>query len=68
MAPKVTVGTETDQTQKSTGAGDLDLPHLPSGFPIKGNLMPGFRHTLVGVGPICDAECTVTFTRESVIV
>ena len=30
--------------------------------------MSGFRHTLIGVGPICDTDCTVTFTRESLIV
>ena len=30
--------------------------------------MPGFRHTLVEVGPLCDADCTVNFTREAVIV
>ena len=30
--------------------------------------MPGFCHTLIGVGPIYYAYCTVKFTRESVIV
>ena len=30
--------------------------------------MPGFRQTLVGVGPLCDADCTFTFTSEAVIV
>ena len=30
--------------------------------------MPGFRHTLIGVVPLCDADCTVTFTCEAVIV
>ena len=30
--------------------------------------MPGFRHTLIWVCPICDANCTVTFTRKAVIV
>ena len=30
--------------------------------------MPGFRHTLIGVGPLCDANCTVTFKNEAVIV
>ena len=30
--------------------------------------MPIFFHTLIGVGPICDADCTVTFTREALIV
>ena len=67
-APKVAVVTATGQTQQSTGIGDLDLPRLPSGFPIKGHLVPGFRHTLVLVGPLCDADCTFTFTREAVIV
>ena len=30
--------------------------------------MPGFRYTLVGVGPLCDADCTVTFTRKAIII
>ena len=30
--------------------------------------MPGFRHTLICVGPLCDAACTVTFTHDAVIV
>ena len=30
--------------------------------------MPGFLHTLIGVGPLCDAYCTVTFARDAVIV
>ena len=30
--------------------------------------MLGFKHTLIGVGPLYDADCTVTFTRAAVIV
>ena len=30
--------------------------------------MLGFRHTFIGVDPLCDADCTVTFTRAAVIV
>ena len=30
--------------------------------------MPGFRHTLIGVGTLCDADCAVTFTSKAVIV
>ena len=67
-AKKVKVGTLTGQNQQSTRTGELDLPHIPLGFPIKGNLMSGFRHNLIGVGPLCDADCTVIFTREAVIV
>ena len=30
--------------------------------------MPCFLYTLIGVGPLCDTDCTVPFTSESVIV
>ena len=66
-APTVKVGTATDQKQQSTGTGDLNLPQLPSEFPITGHIMTGLHHTLIGVGPLCDAEYTVTFTRAEVI-
>ena len=67
-APKVTVETATGQSQKSTGTGELNFPKLPSGFPVTGHIMPGFRHTLIRVGPLFDADCTVTFTRAAVVV
>ena len=67
-APKVTVGTATGQTQSSTGTGELNIPKLPYYFPVTGHIMTGFKQTLIGVGPLCDADCTVTFTRAAVIV
>ena len=67
-APKVAVVTAIGQTQQSTGTGDLVLPYLPPGFPFKGHLIPGFPHTLIGVGPLWDKDCAVTFMREAVIV
>ena len=66
--PTVKVDTATGKKQQSTGTGDLNLPQIPSGLPITGHIMPGFRHTLIGVGPLCDADCTVAFTSEAVIV
>ena len=30
--------------------------------------MPGFNHTLLGVGPIYDADCTVNFSHDAVVV
>ena len=30
--------------------------------------MPDFNHTLLGVVPICDAECTVNFSNDAVMV
>ena len=68
LSPTVKVGTATGKTQHSTGTGDLNLPQLPSGLPITGHIMPGFRDTLIEVGPLCDTYCTVTFTCEAVIV
>ena len=55
-APTVKFGTETGQTQQSTGTGDLNLPHLQSGFPITGHLMPGFRHNLLVGGKLIKTE------------
>ena len=66
--PRVTLGTATRQTQQYAGTGNLALPHLLSGFSTKGNLLPGFRHTLIGLGTLCDADCAFTFTRKAVIV
>ena len=67
-ATKVTVGTATGQTKVFIGTGELNLPRLPDNFPVTGHIMPGFRHTLIGVGPLCDADCTVTFTSAVVVV
>ena len=30
--------------------------------------MPSFKHTLVDLGPICDADCTVLFSKRGVTV
>ena len=67
-SPKVTVGTATGQTQQSLGTGNPSLPHLLLRFPINGHIMPGFRHNLIGVGPLCDVEYTVTFTSKEIII
>ena len=67
-APKVTLGTATVQTQSSAGTGELNIPKIPYDFPVTGHIMPGFKHALIGVGPLFDADCTVTFTRAAVIV
>ena len=29
--------------------------------------MPSFHHNLIGLGPICDADCKVIFTKNNVI-
>ena len=37
-------------------------------FPTKGYIIPSFTNTLIGVGPICDANCTVIFKKKDVTV
>ena len=50
----------------SSSKCDLEIPQLPSDFPNTGHVMPGFQENLVVVGPICDANCTVTFKKNAV--
>ena len=67
-ATRVTVGTATGQTQQSARTVNLALPHIPSEFPIKGHVMPGFCNTLIEVGTLCNSNCAVTFTRKAGVV
>ena len=46
----------------------LPIHQLVSDFPTKGYIMPSFTNRLVGVGPICDADFTVVFTKKYVTV
>ena len=62
------MGTATGKVQHLTTTGQLALPNLPNTFSSTVHIMPGFNHTLLGVGPICDAGCTVTFICDSVVV
>ena len=62
------MGAATGQVQRSTATGQLALTNLPHTFPTTVHIMPGFNHTLLVVGPICDANFTVTFIRDAVVV
>ena len=66
QAPYIAVGTATGHVQRSTATAKLALSQLPSKFPRTGHVMPGFKHTLIGVGPICDANFSVLFNQDSV--
>lgn len=33
-----------------------------------GHIMPTFKNTLIGIGPIYDADCTFTFSKQDVTV
>ena len=58
----IRVGTANGQVANSSAMTTLPIPQVKSNFPTKSYIMPTFTNTLIGVGPICDADCTVTFT------
>ena len=45
---------------------DLVINQLPSDSSTTGHVIPGFQEYLVGVGPMCDANFTVTFSKYAV--
>ena len=64
----ITVGTVTGENQQYYGTATFNLPHLPSNFPQTGHVMHGFKHMLIGIGPLCDAKFTTPFSTDTVIV
>ena len=64
----IRVGTANGQVTNSTAMATLPIPRVKADFPTKVYIMPTFTNTLIGVGPICDADCTVVFKKEDVTV
>ena len=60
----ICVGTATGQVQQSAALCTLALPQLPTAV-YKGHILSIWMHSLVGVGTICDANCTVVFAKYS---
>ena len=67
-APPIQVGTASGESQRYSSTCEMSIPHLPSDFPVSGHVMPGFQENLIGIGPICDADYSVTFTKYTVII
>ena len=65
---QIRVFTANGQVASSTATATLPTPQLNADLPTKGYIMPTFTNTLIGVGLICDANCTVVFRKEDVTV
>ena len=65
-AAKVRVGTAGGQPHISSASCELPLDGMPPG--LFGHIMPDFRHNLFGIGILCDKDCKVLFTKETVII
>ena len=59
----IRVGTANGQVANSTAMATLPITQIKADFRTKGYIMPTFTNTLIGVGPICDADCTVVFKK-----
>ena len=67
-ATLITVGTASGQMVKSTAIDTLPIPQSAADFPTIGCIVPSFTDTLIGVRPICDADCKVLFTKKDIVV
>ena len=52
---------------RSTMEGELDFPMLPN-IARQAHISPNIKHSLVSIGSLCDAGCTVTFKIKYVTV
>ena len=67
-ATPITVGTANGQMVISTAIDTLPIPQSAADFPTIGCIVPSFTDTLIGVRPICDADCKVLFMKKDVVV
>ena len=65
QAPKAVVGLADGSFCESMAKASLALPGLPPGTTAC-HIMPSFVNNLLSIGVFCDADCNVTFTKQSV--
>ena len=65
---QIRVGTANGQVASSIVTATLPIPQLNADFPTKGYIMTTLTNTLIGLGPIFDANCIVVFRKEDVTV
>ena len=63
-AATIKVGTANVQVETLAAKATLHIMQSASDFPTTGYIMTSFTNTLIGVGPICDAKCTVVFQQK----
>ena len=67
-ASRIKVGTANRKVATSTAKATPPIPQLAADFPTTGYIMPTFTNTLIGIGTICDANCTVVVKKQDVTV
>ena len=64
--PQISVGTANVHIERSSADATLPISQLEADFPTTGYIMLSFTNTVVGVGSICDTDCTVLFAKHYV--
>ena len=67
-AATIKVGTANGKVETSSAKATLTIHQLAADFPTTGYIMLSIINTLIGVGPICDTNCTVVFKKNYVTV
>ena len=67
-ATKTRLGTANIKVATSVENTTLPIPKLSAEFPTAGYIMPTLKNTLIGIGRIYDANCTVVFKKQYVTV
>ena len=67
-APKVCAGTPNSHIEQSAATANLSILQPIKYFTTNFHIMPYFKYTLVGLGTICDVNCTVSFPKKYVVV
>ena len=67
-AATIKIGKANGQVETSSEKATRPIPQLAADFPTTIYIMPLFTNTIIGVGPICAANCTVAFKKEDVTV
>ena len=67
-APKIRVGTANFQLVRSCATSSLPIPQVGHDFPTKGYVIPSFANNLVGICPLYDTVCYITFAKHDVTV
>ena len=67
-AATISSDTANWQVENSSSKATLSIPQLASEFQTMGYIITSSTNTLVGVGPMFDADCTVVFTNQDVTI
>ena len=67
-ASHISVGTVNGHVERLSATATLPILQLEADFPTTGYIMPSLTNTPVGVGIICDEDCTFFFTNKYVTV